>query len=277
MLFLTRRPAPPLDAAIERLWYCRAPQRPFGLERVLPNGGPQLIVNLAQDETRTYHGADLGERRTMSGTILGGVATQSLVIDTREQEHVLGVSFRPGGTRAFAVEPASVLVDLDVPLDTLWGRSDVQRLRDEALSAATPEAALDALEAALGRRWTDRQVHPAVLFALRAFGRRPTVARVGDVTAAVGLSPKRFIDRFALDVGVTPKRYCRLLRFRHAVSRAHASARVDWSAVAADGGYSDQAHLIHDFRAFSGLTPTQYEAARTAFPNHVTFLQSPPA
>ena len=39
-------------------------------------------------------------------------------------------------------------------------------------------------------------------------------------------------------------------------------------------GYHDKAHLIHDFRAFSGLTPTAYEARRTAFQNHVTFLQS---
>jgi AraC-like DNA-binding protein len=59
------------------------------------------------------------------------------------------------------------------------------------------------------------------------------------------------------------------------VSRAHQSAPTDWTGLALDCGYFDQAHLIHEFREFSGLTPTAYEAQRTTFQNHVTFLQSP--
>jgi AraC-like DNA-binding protein len=49
---------------------------------------------------------------------------------------------------------------------------------------------------------------------------------------------------------------------------------VDWAQVALDCGYFDQAHFIHEFRSFSGLTPTAYDAGRTPFPNHVKILQS---
>jgi AraC-like DNA-binding protein len=47
------------------------------------------------------------------------------------------------------------------------------------------------------------------------------------------------------------------------------TSRVDWAQVALDSGYYDQAHFIHDFRRFSGLTPRQYWENRTPHLNHV--------
>jgi AraC-like DNA-binding protein len=116
-----------------------------------------------------------------------------------------------------------------------------------------------------------------VQYALSTFRAQPSVARVREVTDEIALSPKRFIERFKADVGVTPKRYCRLLRFQGVVARAHNAGQtpIEWAALALDCGYFDQAHLIHEFREFSGLAPTAYEAHRTTFQNHVTFLQSP--
>lgn len=76
-------------------------------------------------------------------------------------------------------------------------------------------------------------------------------------------------------VGLTPKQYCRVRRFQQSVTAAHAAREVDWAELAVSCGYYDQAHFIHDFRAFSGLTPGAYRDVRTAFQNHVTFLQSP--
>jgi len=48
MLYLHRVPAPPLDAFIASIWFCQNEPRPFALERVLPSGAAQLIVNLKE-------------------------------------------------------------------------------------------------------------------------------------------------------------------------------------------------------------------------------------
>jgi AraC-like DNA-binding protein len=73
---------------------------------------------------------------------------------------------------------------------------------------------------------------------------------------------------------VTPKRFCRILRFQRAVTQAHSTAGINRAEVALACGYFDQPHLIHDFRAFAGMIPTAYEASRTAFRNHVNVLQA---
>jgi transcriptional regulator GlxA family with amidase domain len=203
------------------------------------------------------------------------MSTRFQVIDTDEQAYAAGAVFRAGGMVPFVHPPAHELSDADVPIEFLWGRQSVQRLRDELLSAPSPSAALDRLEAMLKHVWRQKAAHPAVEFALSTFRAHPCVARVREVTDEIALSSRRFIERFKADVGVTPKRYCRLLRFQRVVSLAHQSAPTDWTGLALDCGYFDQAHLIHEFREFSGLTPTAYEAQRTTFQNHVTFLQSP--
>jgi AraC-like DNA-binding protein len=275
MLFLHRVPAPPLDAAIACLWYCEDQPKPFALERVLPSGAAQLIVNLKEDQTRMYKVRDgIVSAATSSGTILSGVASGYCLIDTAETEHAAGVAFHPGGTLPFFALPADILCDCDVPLESLWGRRRTAELRERLLAAPSPEASLDILEQTLLAAWTPCRLHPAVGFALGEFDELPGASRIASVADSTGLSPKRFIERFKTSVGITPKHYCRIRRFQTALAAAENGRRVDWTRIALDCGYFDQAHFIRDFRAFSGITPTGYEIDRTQFRNHVKFVQS---
>jgi AraC-like DNA-binding protein len=269
-----RVPRPPLDSFVESIWVYHVDPIPHGLERILPSGAAQLIVNLKEDQTRLYD-PDSPERCvTTSGSVLSGVQSRFQVIDTAEQEYVAGVAFKAGGTVPFMRVPAHETSEADIPLDALWGRRRTATLREQLLEAHGIDAKLDVLEAALLEMWTPPGQHPAVSFALSVFDRAPTTTKMAAVSDAIGLSAKRFIERFKIEVGLTPKRYCRIRRFQRAVALVNHGRHVDWSQVALDCGYFDQAHFINDFRSFAGLTPTGYLAARTSFQNHVKFLQS---
>ncbi len=273
MLYLQRVPSPPLDRFITSIWYSESEPHPFGLERVLPNGAAGLIVNLKEDRTRSYH-PESGAVETSSGTVLMGISTRYEIIDTWEQECVAGVVFRPGGTEPFFAMPAHELCDTSIPLEFAWSRARVSRLREQLVAAESPADKLDALERTIAEAWSPPALDVAVAFALSAFAGRPEAARIAVVADRVGLSSKRLVERFKTAVGVAPKRYCRLLRFQSALNHAEQGRRLDWTRIAADCGYFDQAHFIHDFRQFSGITPTGYDAGRTQFRNHVHFLQA---
>jgi AraC-like DNA-binding protein len=89
------------------------------------------------------------------------------------------------------------------------------------------------------------------------------------VSREIGWSRRWFSKTFSDAVGMTPKRYSRLVRFQRVVRQLASGGRVDWAELALSGGFADQAHLIHEFRAFSGLSPESFLAAQRPSPNHL--------
>jgi AraC-like DNA-binding protein len=85
----------------------------------------------------------------------------------------------------------------------------------------------------------------------------------------LGLSERAFERRFVANVGLTPVRFRRLARLR-AVLRLFSQGVRDWAALAAATGFSDQSHLVRDFQAFVGLSPTRWAATQAG---NAGFLQ----
>jgi AraC-like DNA-binding protein len=86
----------------------------------------------------------------------------------------------------------------------------------------------------------------------------PSVAEVNQRT---GLSPKRLLALFRDEVGLSPKAYWRVRRFRAALRDINRGV-LRGADLAAQHGYCDQAHFLREFRQLSGSTPREYRAAR---------------
>jgi AraC-like DNA-binding protein len=271
MAFVSRPPPPPLAPFVAAIWHFRG-SFAHHRERVLPTGGFQLLVNLHEDELRSYHGPGYQELRRTAGAALGGAFDAHFAIDTAEQKNIAGVAFRPGGTWPFFRAPASETGGQHLALDLLWGAPGA-RLRErlcEAHARGGPEAVI----AALGRALLERvsrplAPEPLVEHAIAALADRP----VSAVTASLGISPRAFIARFRDVVGLTPKRWARVQRFQAVVRAVAAGRPVRWAGVAAACGYFDQSHLIHDFRAFSGVCPTEYRPRSPGDGNHLILAE----
>jgi len=89
------------------------------------------------------------------------------------------------------------------------------------------------------------------------------------MVAASGYSHRHFIAVFERETGLTPKRYCRVQRFRKLLVHAVAHPTLSWTELALAGGYSDQSHFNREFRAFAGITPSAYRRAAPRYPHHV--------
>jgi AraC-like DNA-binding protein len=273
MLYLTHVPRPPLSEFMHFLWLYEGYTQAHAKERVLPSGEMQLVINLLEDKSCIYDRDNPDRCQTFRGSVLAGAHSEYQVISTAMQAFVIGVHFRPGGAFPFLRMPAGELRDTTVSLDTLWGALAVD-LRDRLLEAPTHQARFEILEQALLTEFARGfHHHQAVGFALRRFLAEPQMMTIAGVTDQIGLSPKRFIQAFRDQTGFTPKVFCRIRRFQQALERMEGQKSVAWTNVALDCGYFDQAHFIHDFRAFSGINPTSYIAHRTPHRNHVPLVE----
>jgi AraC-like DNA-binding protein len=268
MISLAHIPSPPLSEFIHAFWLIEGCVLPHGFERVMPSGDMGLVINLYEDRTRVYDPKSLKCLRSWGGSLVCGARTTAEIVDASELRDTMGVHFKPGGSFPFFDLPAGELRDVNVGLEELWGE-DGRFLRERLLEARTAASKFAILEEALLRHVArPLQKHRAVRFALQEFRKAPH-RRVSGVVEEIGLSERRFIQVFADEVGLTPKVYCRLQRFQKALAKSFERRTIDWTEIALECGYFDQAHFIHDFTGFSGLTPTAYLAQRTEPGNHV--------
>jgi len=250
MHYVARPPTPPLAKFVEYVWASQgAPAH--AKERVVPTGTLELLVNLVDDQVRISD-ATGQDRWLSSGAAVSGAYRRPFTFDTRKNASVVGVHFRPGCAGAVLGVPPGELIDRHVDLDALWGRR-ARELRERLCTAATAHQRFAILESELASRLDKRRVHPAVTYALDQLARPQ--ARVGDIAKQTNLSPRRLIEVFTAAVGITPKRFERVVRFHRATALARTAA-FDWTRIAHACGYYDQAHLIRDFRELADVTPS---------------------
>jgi AraC-like DNA-binding protein len=269
MLYRAQSPSPPLDAFIERLWFC-ADAPPRAAERILPSGTLELVITLREDTIRVRPAEQHGWRK-LSGSVISGTYTRYFAADPRVHAAILGVHFRPGGAFPFLGCPASELADAHVELEDLWGTAAAE-LRERLIEAGSPDQRFALLEEALlSRLRRQTEPHPAVRGAVEALNTADAQVRIRDLACDLGLSQRRLIQVFSAAVGLTPKGYQQVQRFRRVHGQVRNVPDPDWAAVAADGGYFDQSHLIHEFRRFSGFTPRELQRRSSAdlLPSHV--------
>ena len=267
-------PARPLGEFVERLWLLiDAPAH--SKERIAASGTIDLGINLHEDEFRIYDPVEPERYKRLSGAVVSGTHRGPFVIDPRELVSLMGVRFRPGGAFPFLGAPASELADAHVDLEALWGASAIE-LRERLCLAKTTTERFNLLEKALvAHLFRPLERHYAVRFALDTFRRADSGLAVRDVARDAGLSQRRFIQLFAREVGMSPKLFCRVRRFRQALETVRQTTLPNWSRVAADCGYYDQSHMIHDFRFFSDLSPAEFVRQRSecVFQNHATLVR----
>jgi AraC-like DNA-binding protein len=249
-------PPDPLREFVGLMWYWRGHEAPYSRERVMPSVSAELIINLGSGRTK--------------GAGLTGPRTEAAIIKRTPFEELIGIHFNPGGAFPFIRCPLVELHGRGVTLSDLWGEQAAAELIDRLLASPTAEIKFRVLEQFLLRvKNQPLHHHPAIAFSMSEFQKDSGLLSTAAMADRAGFSQRHFIELFKKEVGLNPKLFYRVQRFRNVIESIQGHRDVDWADVALTCGYFDQSHFNHDFREFSGLRPGEYLLLRTDHPTHV--------
>ena len=262
---------PPLDAFVKCVWFLRQARSDTydgQIQRIPPDGTIELIVHLDAPFSQIEEDRSVTQPRSM----IVGVWTKPIALVAPRAFDSVGIRVRPGGWPAFFAEPAALFTDRVTDAAAVWNRP-ARQLSERLASLRDDGDRVGAIAAFLaGRlRLRARRVDTSVARILSTHG----CERVELVARGAGISSRQLERTFRNDVGVPPKMLSRIVRFQRVLRAASPAATAglkscatSWADVAIGCGYTDQAHLIRDFREFAGETPAALTSSEAAIADY---------
>jgi AraC-like DNA-binding protein len=192
---------------------------------------------------------------------------------------MVGVGLMPQGWPRLTLRPADEFTNHMRPLaDCLGPVSDTLHARLKAAAPQGDKALYAILDEVLGGLLVDAPEAELVASAHAAL-QDPGTQTVSDWAEAVGLSSRQ-LERFSLRYfGLSPKRLLRRQRVLRTLAAMRESHQATWSQ-SIDHQFTDQAHFIHEFNYYMGVSPSAYLARHQpimagAWKNRKALLGSP--
>lgn len=237
------RPVPALQPFVRCFWTLST--GPADLEPVFPDGRLEVVIHRREP---FFERGDDGVERGQAPIVVAGQLTRPVWVGPRAEGDVFGIRFRTAGARAILRLPLHELRDRLLPMGMVDSEL-ARRLRDAVqLGPAIERVSRILLDRVRARPATGPHAITSGAVTLLGSGRR-----VEEVARELGCSERTLERHLRADIGLSPKLFQRVARFRHYFSQLEAG--VPGSAAALTAGYYDQSHANRDFRSFTGTSP----------------------
>lgn len=269
MIFQTYIPIFPLNKFVDCLIYHEGYQPTHLVDRFLPDGNVEIIIDLDDNPKFIYDNETLKEIQTCQHVWASGMRTEPISIHSGKDAAMLIISFKKGMAYQFFPFPMTEISDCVVDADLIWG-SDFGFLREQVLSTKEISQKFYLAESFLIKKFLPNfEINPCIEFALNQIINQPDQITINRLNQKIGYSQRHFNSMFKKYVGVTAKSYLKIMRFQKSISEIEKCSEIDWTVISQDCGFYDQSHFINDFKTFSGFTPEVYLESKNEYLNYV--------
>ena len=195
---------------------------------------------------------------------IGGQTTRTMQLTQQAGSQILMITFRTTGFFRLFGLPMPELSDQVLDIEAVFSPSFRQQWR----------SALDQLRELHSIQERIRLIEKQLLIAVNRVPTlsrgwveeasrllaHPSNGRIQNLSTELRISPRQLRREFTRQVGISPKSFAQVMRFRHVFRAARTQSRLTWLDLVYLGGWYDQAHFCNDLYEITGLTPTVFFA-----------------
>ena len=239
-------PPEPLRPWVRRIWTYAHPDPSRTLQRLAPDGCPELIVDLGAPYEELLSDGSYWQQPSR---IFAGQLTRPMPIRPCGPVELVAVRFHPDGARDWLGTSLQAVTDRRIDM--------TDRLAElPTLPPGEPVA-----QAALFGQWLNQQRQDGAWRLDPHVRAEVLAAEAGQAAPRRAEAEQRALQRRFLDrVGVSPRMLRSIFRFRRVFDHlAEGQAgRANWLTAGLEAGYFDQPQMARDFQRFLGCTASQW-------------------
>lgn len=270
MEYKTYKPNPQLAKQVKLYWSIEDMVDGFQheRERIFPDGCIELIFNYS-DRWRKYDTET--EFHIQEPCFIHGQLKTFFELQALGKIGVFSARMHPAGLQPFIDFDVDTFTGNTLTIAQVWGK-DGEALEKRMLACSTNEERVAVLEEfLLGKRKEYKIDNAPVEHCVDAMIKSVGNIAVDELADELKISKRQLERRFTAAVGITPKLFARITRFQNMLQLIENKEFKNFTTIAYEGGFYDQAHFIKDFKDFTGLNPKQYFSENLEMVKHFSF------
>jgi AraC-like DNA-binding protein len=245
------------------------PQTVFNKRIILPDPHPALLINFGAPFIWEM---DSGTQVELPHAFFIMAQTRPLKIRATGPCHAIGLNLAAWATRLLVDEQITLADSQIIPLGAAW--RDVTRLLQITFQRRGDIEALATLQQFVGDLHRRGRIDiTAIRTAIELLTTNNGHCSLKELSEQCYLSPSQLERHAKYFTGRTPKTLARLIRFDATCASLLNDPACRLTDLAHQCGYVDQAHFVHEFKAFAACTPREARAYVRQLAADAEFLQ----
>ncbi|WP_424962025.1 DUF6597 domain-containing transcriptional factor [Ekhidna sp.] len=252
MRFESHLPSDPLKNLVKEYWVYENNDATPAEQKIIPDGYSEIIIHYGDPYQINMN----GDWETQSSILFSSQISKYFFLRNTGKSGMIGIKLHPSAFYTLFQLDISATIDKVHSLDNLL-TINLSALREAQNHHSDPAEKIMLAEKWLKERLVEVKPNEKIDNSIATIFEKKGMVDVDELAENVQLSTRQLERTFKKAIGLTPKFYCRIIRFNY-IFEVMKNQKDSWIRTALQSGYFDQSHFIKNFKEFTGEEPSNY-------------------